>query len=118
MIFKDYKNIAIEKYNFLVKEYNFNLSECREESYGVFLTYSKKSIMVELGYEYKEQRFFNYLNDGKHRIIFHDYFKKKDPNFQWHYLMPLDDNFSTAIDRNIELLRKHAMPFLHMQESL
>ncbi|NCI49824.1 hypothetical protein GWC95_07820 [Sediminibacterium roseum] len=121
MPFLDYKPIALEKFSFLVTDYGFELTEVRSENYGTFLIYGnkEKKIVLNLGYEYRDQMFYYFLNDGIKRLTFHDFFGKYDPSLlYWPDLMPKGDDFLPALEKNIALLKKYGHNFLSGKEKL
>jgi hypothetical protein len=120
MSYLDYSPIALEKFNFLITGYGFELTEVRHENYGTFIIYTspEKRLLLNLGYEYREERFFYFMNDGTSRIMFHEFFSRYDPSLYWPDLMPKGDDFIPAIDKNIVLLKKYGEGFLTGKEKL
>lgn len=119
MAFAEYQSTVLEKFDFLIAEYHFVLTEVRSEGYGCFLAYEKADRKISLGYEWRESRFFYYLMDKKTTIMFKDFFLRYDPSINWYEeLMPKDNDFEPAIDRNIALLKKYGVPFLEGKDSL
>ena len=78
----------------------------------------KKKILLNLGYEYFEERFYYFMNDGTNRIMFHEFFSRFEPSLYWPDLMPKGEDFITALDKNIALLKKYGDGFLSGKEKI
>lgn len=113
-----YKESAIKKFNFLVSDYSFSLTEVATKSDTCYLLYTKNNITSCLRAEPLDKRFYYYLNDGDKVVIFHDFFNRFDETINWPELMPLDGDYEKAIDKNILLLKKYGQAFLMGGEKL
>jgi hypothetical protein len=117
-IINAYKDAALSRFDFLRTEYDFTLEEVRIEQDMCYIIFAKKGLLIRLGYELREKRFFYSLNDGKTIMLFHEFFKRYDESINWPELMPLDDDYEKAMDKNILLLKKYGDDFLAGKESL
>jgi hypothetical protein len=117
-IIKAYRDAAFIKFDFLRSVYDFRLKDVTIKPGVCYIEYEKKGLLISLGYELIEKRFFYYLNDGKTVVIFHEFFKRYDESINWPELMPLDEDYEKAMDKNIGLLKKYGHGFLTGEERL